>query len=52
MCEFKSDVTRLLEKYDVDIRRTTTKCKHTQAAFVEVFNKELAKQLFKPMDAL
>ena len=26
--EFKSDLTRLLEKYDVDIRRKTTKYKH------------------------
>ena len=24
---------------------------HTHAAFVEAFNKELAKQLFEPMDA-
>ena len=34
--EFKSDVTKLLEKHDVDIRRA--------------FNKEMAKLLFKPMD--
>ena len=40
---FKSDVTKLLEKHDVDIRRTKTKYKHTNAAFVEVFNKELTK---------
>ena len=49
--EFKSDVTKLLEKHNVDIRRTTTKYKHTHTAFVEAFNKELAKLLFKPMDA-
>ena len=49
--EFKSDVTKLLEKHNVDIRRRTTKCKHTHTAFVEAFNKELPKQLFKPMDA-
>ena len=49
--EFKSDVTKLLEKDNVDIRRTTTKYKHTHTAFVEAFNKELAKLLFKPMGA-
>ena len=27
------------------------KYKHTYTAFVEAFNKELAKLLFKPMDA-
>ena len=27
--EFKSEVTRLLEKHNVDIRRITTKYKHT-----------------------
>ena len=48
--EFKSDVTKFLEKHNVDIRRTTTKYKHTDTAFVEAFNKQLAKQLFKPMD--
>ena len=49
--DFKSDVTKLLKKHNADIRRTTTKCKHTRTAFLEAFNKELAKQLFKPMDA-
>ena len=49
--EFKSDVTKLLEKHNVDIPRTTTKYKHTHSAFVEAFNKELVKLLFKPMDA-
>ena len=48
--EFESEVTKLPEKYNVDIRRATTKYKHTHAAFVEAFNKELAKLLFKPMD--
>ena len=38
-------------KNNVDIRRTTTKYKHTHTAFVEAFNKELAKLLFKQMDA-
>ena len=49
--EFKSQVTKLLEKHNVEIRRATTKYKHTHTAFVEAFNKELAKLLFKPMDA-
>ena len=49
--EFKNDVTKLLEKHNVEIRRATTKYKHTHTAFVETFNKELAKLLFKPMDA-
>ena len=49
--EFKNEVTKLLEKHNVEIRRATTKYKHTHTAFVEDFNKELAKLLFKPMDA-
>ena len=49
--KFKNEVTKLLEKHNVDIRRATTKYKHTHTAFVEAFNKELAKLLFKPMDA-
>ena len=49
--EFKNEVTELLEKHNVEIRRATTKYKHTHTAFVEAFNKELAKLLFKPMDA-
>ena len=49
--EFKNEVAKLLEKHYVDIRRATTKYKHTHAAFAEVFNRELAKLLFKPMDA-
>ena len=44
-------MTKLLEKQSVEIRRATAKYKHTHTAFVEAFNKELAKQLFKPMDA-
>ena len=47
----KNEVIRFLEKYSVDIRRATTKYKHTQTAFVEAINKELKKLLFKPMDA-
>ena len=49
--EFKNKVTKLLEKHNVDIRRATTKYKHTHTAFMEAFNKELAKLLFKPIDA-
>ena len=49
--EFKADVTRLLEKYDVKIRRITTKYKHTHTAFVEALNKILAERLFKVQDA-
>ena len=49
--EFKNEVTKLLEKHNVKIRRATTKYKHTHTAFVEAFNKKLTKLLFKPMDA-
>ena len=49
--ESKNEVTKLLEKHKVDIWRATTKYKHTHTAFVEAFNRELAKLLFKPMDA-
>ena len=49
--EFKNEVTKLYEKHIADIRRATTKYRHTHTAFVETFNKELAKLLFKPMDA-
>ena len=49
--EFKSEVTKLLEKHNVEIRRATAKYKHTHTVFVEAFNKELAKLLLKPMDA-
>ena len=44
-------MTKLLESRNVEIKRATTKYKHTHTAFVEAFNKELAKELFKPMDA-
>ena len=39
--EFKNEVTKLLEKQNVDIRIARTKYKHTQKAFVEAFKKEL-----------
>ena len=44
-------MTNLLEKHNIEIRRAITKYKHTHTAFVEAFNKELAKLLFKLMDA-
>ena len=49
--EFKNEIKKLLQKHNVDIRRATAKYKHTHTAFVEAFNKELTKLLFKPMDA-
>ena len=49
--EFKNEVTKLLEKHNVEIRRATTKYKHTHTPFVEAFEKELAKLFFKPIDA-
>ena len=49
--EFKNEVTKLLEKHSVDIGRATIRYKYTHTAFVETFNKELAKLLFKLMDA-
>ena len=49
--EFKGEVTTLLEKHNVVIRRATTKYKHTHTAFVNAFQKELEKLLFKPMNA-
>ena len=49
--EFKADVTKMLEKHDVKIRRVTTKYKHTHTAFIEALNKILAERLFKVQDA-
>ena len=49
--EFKGEVTKLLEKYEVKIQRVTTKYKHTHTAFVEALNKILAERLFKVQDA-
>ena len=48
--EFKNEMTKLLKKHNTDIRRATTKYKLSHTAFVEAFNKELAKLLLKPMD--
>ena len=49
--EFKGEVTKMLEKNEVKIRRLTIKYKHTHAAFVEAVNKILAERLFKVQDA-
>ena len=49
--EFKGEVTEMLEKNEVKIRRVTTKYKHTHTAFVEALNKILAERLFKVEDA-
>ena len=49
--EFKGDVTKMLEKNEVKIRRVTTKYKHTHTAFVKALNKILAERLFKVQDA-
>ena len=48
---FKRDVTKMLEKNEVKIRRVPTKYKHTHTAFVEALNKILAERLFKVQDA-
>ena len=49
--EFKGEVTKMLEKNEVKIRRVTTKYKHTHTAFVEALNKILTERLFKVQDA-
>ena len=45
--EFKGEVTKMLEKQEVKMRRVMTKYKHTHTAFVEAINKILAERLFK-----
>ena len=49
--EFKNEVSWLVEKCNIDVRRATTKYKHTPTLFVDVYIKELAKLLYKPLDA-
>ena len=49
--EFKAEVSKMLKKHDVKVRRATTKYKHTHTAFVESLNKILAENLFKVQDA-
>ena len=49
--EFKGDVTKLLEKHNVEIKRATTKYHHRFTAFVERMNRTLAeryKTLYNP----
>ena len=48
--EFKAEVTKMLEKHEVTIRRAPTKHKHTHAAFVEALNKLLAEQLAQELN--
>ena len=49
--EFKTEVTKMLEKHGVTIRHSATKYKHTHTAFVEALNKILTENLFKVQDA-
>ena len=49
--KFKGEVTKLLEKQEVKIRRVTAKYTHTHTAVVEALNKILAERLFKVQDA-
>ena len=49
--EFKGEVTKMLEKQEVKIRKVTTNYTHTHTAFVEALNKILAERLFKVQDA-
>ena len=49
--KFKGEVTKMLEKQEIKIRRVMTKYAHTHTAFVEALNKILAEKLFKVQDA-
>ena len=49
--KFKGDVTKMLEKNEVKVRRVMTKYKHTHTAFVEALNKILTERLFEIQDA-
>ena len=49
--KFKGEVTKMLEKHEVKIRRVTTKYAHTHTAFMEALNKILTERLFKVQDA-
>ena len=49
--EFKGEMTKMLEKQEVKIRRVTMKYAHTHTAFVEALNKILTERLFKVQDA-
>ena len=49
--KFKGEMTKMLEKQEVKIRRVTMKYAHTHTAFVEALNKILSERLFKVQDA-
>ena len=49
--EFENQMTKFLEKHNFEVRRATIKYKKTHTSFVEAFNRELSKLLFKQMDA-
>ena len=49
--EFKAEVTKMLEKYEVTKRHTMIKYKNTHTTFVGVLNKIHAEQQFKVQDA-
>ena len=49
--EFNGEVTKMLEKHEVKIRRVTTKYAHTHTAFVEALNKIRTERLFKVQGA-
>ena len=49
--KFKGEVTKMLEKQEVKIRRVTTKYTHIHTAFVEALNKILTERLFEVQDA-
>ena len=49
--EVKGEMTKMLEKHEVKIRRVTMKYTHTHTAFVEDLNRLLAERLFKVQDA-
>ena len=48
--KLKGEMTKMLEKHKVKIRRVTTKYAHTHTAFVKALNKILAERLFKAQD--
>lgn len=45
-------MTKLIEKYNADVRRRTTKYSHTHTTLVKLFNKDMTiKKLCELMDA-
>ena len=50
--EFNCELTKLIEKYNADVRRRTTKYSHTHTTLVKLFNKDMTiKKLCELMDA-